>query len=56
MIAKIEASAKMEHEDDALAELKRTATARGANLILEVRFEHGEGNKTKISGTAVRAY
>lgn len=56
VIAKIEATAEMEHEDDALAALKKTATARGANLILEVHFEHGEGEKTKITGTAVRAY
>lgn len=56
VIAKIEASAEMEHEDEALQSLKRTATARGANLILDVHFEHGEGEKTKITGTAVHAY
>ncbi len=56
VIGKIEATGEMEHEDDAFASLKKTATARGANLILEVRFEHGEGDKTKITGTAVHAY
>jgi uncharacterized protein YbjQ (UPF0145 family) len=56
VLGKIEATAEMEHEDEALASLKKAATARGANLILEVHFEHGEGEKTKIMGTAVRAY
>jgi uncharacterized protein YbjQ (UPF0145 family) len=56
VIGKVEATGEMEHEDEAFASLKRAATARGANLILEVHFEHGEGERTKITGTAVRAY
>ena len=56
VLEKIEVTADMDHEDDALAELKSRAVARGANLLLEVRFEHGESNKTRVSATAVRAY
>ena len=56
VIGKLEVTASMEHEDDALRELKSKATARGANLILDVHFEHGEGDRTKLTGTAVHAY
>ena len=56
VLEKIEITAAMDREDDALAELKSRAIARGANLLLEVRFEHGEANTTRVSGTAVRAY
>lgn len=56
VLGKIEVTAEMDHEADALAELKSRALARGANLILEVRFDHGEGKKTRVLGTAVRAY
>jgi uncharacterized protein YbjQ (UPF0145 family) len=56
VIGKIEVSAEMEHEDDALRQLKSRATAQGANLIVGVKFEHGEGDRTKLTGTAVHAY
>lgn len=56
VVSRIEVVGEMEHEDDALAQLKSKARASGANLILEVHFEHGEGDRTKITGTAVRAH
>lgn len=56
VIERLEATAPMDHEEDALAELKSRAVARGANLLLEVRFEHGEGSRTRVTATAVRAY
>ena len=56
VLGKIEVTAEMDHEDDALAELKSRARARGANLIIEVGFEHGDAKKTRVVGTAVRAF
>ncbi len=56
VIEKLEVLAPMDHEEDALAELKSRAVARGANLLLEVKFEHGEGSRTRVTATAVRAY
>ena len=56
VLEKIEITAAMDHEDDAFAELKARARAKGANLILDAHFEHGEGDRTKVRGTAVRAY
>jgi uncharacterized protein YbjQ (UPF0145 family) len=44
------------HENDALAELERRARATGANLIVDVDFDHGEGDRTRVTGTAVHAY
>jgi uncharacterized protein YbjQ (UPF0145 family) len=56
VLEKLEVAGAMEHEEDALRELERRARARGANLILDVHFDHGEGDRTKLTGTAVRAY
>lgn len=56
VLAHLEASGAMDHEDEVFDDFKRQALAKGANLILDVRFEHGEGDRTKIMGTAVRAY
>lgn len=56
VLGEIEVSGEMEHEDDAFAELKSRARAKGANVILHVHFEHGEGERTKLTGTAVHAY
>jgi uncharacterized protein YbjQ (UPF0145 family) len=56
VLDKIEVTAAMDHEDQAFAQLKSRARAKGANLILNVHFDHGEGDRTKITGTAVRAY
>ncbi len=56
VLGKIEATAEMGHEEDAIPLLNKEARAKGANLILEVHFEHGEGDRTKVSGTAVHAY
>ncbi len=56
VLGKIEVTAAMDHEDEALAELKARARARGANLIIDVGFEHGDAAKTRVVGTAVRAF
>jgi hypothetical protein len=47
---------EMEHEDAALRALQRRAAAMGANLVVDVHFEHGDSDKTKVTGTAVHAY
>lgn len=56
VLATIEATAEMGHEEDAIPMLNKQAREKGANLILNVHFEHGEGDRTKVSGTAVRAF
>ena len=56
VLSSIEVTGEMEHEDEAMAAFKAKARALGANLILDVHFEHGEGDRTKITGTAVRAH
>jgi uncharacterized protein YbjQ (UPF0145 family) len=47
---------KMETTSQALEGLKRRAAALGADAVLHVEFEHGEGGKepTHLSGMAVR--
>jgi uncharacterized protein YbjQ (UPF0145 family) len=47
----------MGKEDDAFADLKRQATAMHANVVIDVKFIHGEGGEgegTTMSGIAVR--
>ena len=46
----------MRREEDALSELKARARALHADLILGVKFEHGEGEgqPTRVTGTAIR--
>ncbi len=47
---------KMESTDQALESLKRRAAKLGADAIIHVEFEHGEGGKepTHLAGMAVR--
>jgi hypothetical protein len=44
------------HEDEVFAMLRRRATALHADLITDVRFEHGEGEgkPTRLAGKAIR--
>jgi uncharacterized protein YbjQ (UPF0145 family) len=52
----IDVHRKMESTDKALEALKLRAAALGADAIVDVNFEHGEGGKepTHLSGMAVR--
>ena len=43
VIAEIDVDASMLHEDDAYAELRRRAREMHADLLLDVRFDHGDG-------------
>jgi uncharacterized protein YbjQ (UPF0145 family) len=56
VIGQIDVSGKMRREEDALSELKARARALHADLILGVKFEHGEGEgaPTRVTGTAIR--
>jgi uncharacterized protein YbjQ (UPF0145 family) len=56
VISRLEVTGTMEHENEALAELERRARVQGANLLLDVHFDHGDGDRTKVSATAVHAY
>ena len=58
VIKELDIAGAMGKEDDAFEQLKKAALATGANLVLNVKFEHGEGpdGKTHVYGTAVRAY
>lgn len=57
VIGQISIKGAMGKEEEAFAELKARATAMKADLILDVKFEHGEGGEgagTMIKGTAIR--
>lgn len=46
----------MGHEEDAFAELRARGRALGANVILDVHFEHGDESQLRMTGKAVRAH
>jgi uncharacterized protein YbjQ (UPF0145 family) len=56
VLGRIEVPGKMGDEDDAERELLARAGAMGADLIIGMGFEHGEGGDqpTKVWGTAIR--
>jgi uncharacterized protein YbjQ (UPF0145 family) len=56
VLGRIEVPGKMGDEDDAERELLARAGAMGADLIIGMGFEHGEGGAqpTKVWGTAIR--
>lgn len=56
VIGKIDVVAEMGKEDDGDKELIRRAGAMGADLVMDIEFEHGdgEGKPTHVRGTAVR--
>lgn len=56
VLAKLYVLAPMGQEEDAFAELRARGRAAGANVILDVHFEHGDESHTRITGKAVRAY
>lgn len=56
VLAKLDVMAPMGQEEDAFAELRARGRAAGANVIIDVHFEHGDALHTRITGKAVRAY
>ncbi len=58
VLERLEIADGMGREDQAFDKLKARARAIGANLIVDVRFGHGESKSegVRVSGTAVRAY
>lgn len=58
IVQRLEITDGMGREDEAFDTLKSRARALGANLIVDVRFGHGESGAegVRVSGTAVRAY
>ncbi len=55
VIGRIEVSAGMTHEDQALAQLRRRARAVHADLIIGIAFHHGNGEGgIGVEGTAIR--
>jgi uncharacterized protein YbjQ (UPF0145 family) len=56
VLGRIEVPGKMGDEDDAERELLARAGAMGADLVIGMGFEHGEGGDqpTKVWGTAIR--
>jgi uncharacterized protein YbjQ (UPF0145 family) len=58
VVQRLEITDGMGREDEAFDKLKSRARALGANLIVDVRFGHGESGSegVRVSGTAVRAY
>ena len=56
VLARLDVLAPMGQEEDAFAELRARGRAAGANVILDVHFEHGDESHMRITGKAVRAY
>ena len=56
VLADLDIVRPMGHEEDAFSELRARARAAGANVILDVHFEHGDESQTRITGKAVHAY
>ncbi len=58
VLQQLDIAGAMGKEDDAFDLLRAKAREMGANVILDVNFEHGEGadGKTHVRGTAVRTY
>ncbi len=56
VIGPVEVSQKMGAEDELYRAMKAKAKSSGADLILDVKFVHGEGGDEvmKMSGTAIR--
>jgi uncharacterized protein YbjQ (UPF0145 family) len=57
VLGKVEVRGSMGKEEDAFSELKAKARAMRADLVLGVKFEHGEGGEgepTVLTGTAIR--
>ena len=55
VLGELDVNAPMGHEDDANRELGRRALALGADLITNVKFDHGEGEgPLRVTGTAIR--
>jgi uncharacterized protein YbjQ (UPF0145 family) len=56
VIELLDISKPMGREEDAFSDLRARARSVGANVILDVHFEHGEDSHLRITGKAVRAY
>ena len=56
VLGRIEIPGRMGDEDDAERELLTRAGAMGADLVIDIGFEHGdgEGHPTKVWGSAIR--
>lgn len=56
VLDKIDVVAEMGKEDDGDKELIRRASAMGADLVMDIQFEHGDGDgrPTHVRGTAIR--
>lgn len=56
VLGTVEVDGAMDHEDDAFERIKERARTMHADLLLDVRFDHGEGEHgpTKLRGTAIR--
>ena len=55
VLAKLDIVKPMGQEEEALAELRARGRSAGANVILDVRFEHGDASNLHLTGKAVRA-
>lgn len=56
VVANIDFSKPMGREEEAFAELRQRGRAAGANVILDVHFEHGDAANLHITAKAVRAF
>lgn len=56
VLALLDIVTTMGHEEEAFAELRARGRSAGANVILDVHFEHGDESHMRITGKAVHAY
>jgi len=56
VISDIDAKGEMGHDDEAFEALRSRGHALGADLIIAIHFEHGEGEgqSTRLTGKAIR--
>jgi uncharacterized protein YbjQ (UPF0145 family) len=56
VLGKIDVAADMHNQEAAIHELKRRAGRMGADLIIDISYEHGDGDNKQVhlTGTAIR--
>ncbi len=56
VVGPVSVRGKMGHEEDAFEDLRKKAASMNANMVLAIKFEHGEadGEGPMVTGTAIR--
>ena len=54
VVGNLDVAMEMEDQDRAIAELRRQSWPYHADLIIGIRYEHGDGGKAHLLGKAIR--